>query len=134
MPDSTEYYGYLKIFYRIEELSNWNIVRGPSFPFILYIITILFSNSSLGLLLGTYIFYLLVILASVFILNKTHCEKVSYKIAMYMLLVVLVFLNPILIGYMHALLTEFSVMPTLLISSIIGLLWIKKGKRLLNID
>lgn len=133
MPDSTEYYGYLKIFYRIEELSNWNIVRGPSFPFILYIITILFSNSSLGLLLGTYIFYLLVILASVFILNKTHCEKVSYKIAMYMLLVVLVFLNPILIGYMHALLTEFSVMPTLLISSIIGLLWIKKGKRLLNI-
>ena len=33
MPDSTEYYGYLKIFYGQEPFSSWNIVRGPTFPF-----------------------------------------------------------------------------------------------------
>ena len=45
MPDSTVYYGYLKIFYGEESFSNWNIVRGPSFPIILYIITLLFGRN-----------------------------------------------------------------------------------------
>ena len=126
MPDSTEYYGYLKIFYNIESFSNWNIVRGPSLPTILYIITITFSNSSMGLLLGTYFFYLILILTGIIIIHKINCAK---KILIYLLYGILIVLNPILIGYMHGLLTEFSVMPIMFISALVALLWIKSNKK-----
>ena len=39
MPDSIEYYRYLRIYYGIEKIANWNIVRGFSLPTILFIFT-----------------------------------------------------------------------------------------------
>ena len=54
MPDSTEYYDYLKIFYGISPLADWNVVRGFSLPLILFISTKIFGNNSFGLLTGTF--------------------------------------------------------------------------------
>ena len=133
MPDSTEYYGYLKIFYGQESFSNWNIVRGPSFPIILYVITLIFSNSSLGLLIGMFIFYLITILLGYLILKKINFNSSITKIIMYTTFFICIVFNSILIGYMHCLLTEFAVMPMLLFASILSFIWIKTEKKYLKI-
>jgi len=128
MPDSTEYYGYLKIFYGEEGFSNWNIVRGPTLPLILYIITLLFSNSQIGLLIGTFIFYLLLLFFSIKILKKIICKNNAARGFMYVLFSILIVFNPILIGYMHGLLTEFVAIPCSVILCLLSYMWLKGEK------
>lgn len=129
MPDSTEYYGYLKIFYGEESFSNWNIVRGPTLPIILYIITLLFTKSQLGLLIGAFIFYILLLFFSIKVLKKVTCKNSVTKIFMYILFGILIAFNPILIGYMHGLLTEFVAIPCGVIFSFLSYVWLKEEKR-----
>lgn len=133
MPDSTEYYGYLKIYNGEEPFSSWNVVRGPSFSTVLFIITKLFSNSSFGILVGTFIFYLIVVFSGIFILKKIEISNKVGRIMMYITYGICVVFNPILIGYMHGLLTEFVAMPILVISAIISSLWIKNKSKIAKI-
>jgi len=133
MPDSTEYCGYLKIYNGEESFSNWNVVRGPSFSTVLFIITKLFSYSNFGILVGTFIFYLLVIFSGIFILKKIECSNKVCRAIMYITYAICVILNPILIGYMHGLLTEFVAMPILVISAVLASLWIKKESKIAKI-
>ena len=57
--DSTHYLGFVDIFEGTKPFSSWDIVRGPVFPFILYIFDLFFGKSSFGMLLGMFIFYLI---------------------------------------------------------------------------
>ena len=133
MPDSTEYCGYLNIFNGKESFSNWNVVRGPSLPIILFGITKIFSNTNLGLTIGTFIFYLLTILANLLIVSKIFKEDNICKKVLYAIFGIVVILNPILIGYMHGLLTEFVAMPVLTICTILSIKWIKTEKKIWKI-
>ena len=72
MPDSTEYYGYLKIFYGQESMSEWNIVRGPSFPFVMFLVTLVFGNNEQGILIGTFIMFAVMVLMGWTILKKIN--------------------------------------------------------------
>lgn len=126
MPDSTEYFGYLKILKGQEDISTWNVVRGPSFPIVLFLITSLFGNSQTGLLIGTFIFYLLTVLVSYFLFRKIHFQNIQSKRAASCVFLFLVVLNPMLIGYMHGLLTEFFSIPILTIFSLTTMKWLKK--------
>lgn len=128
MPDSTEYYGYLKIFYGEESFSNWNIVRGPTLPIILYIITLLFSNSQVGLLIGAFVFYFLLIFLSGKVLKNINCKNNAIRILMYILYGIVIVFNPILIGYMHGLLTEFVAIPSSILCSFLSYKWLKSEK------
>lgn len=130
MPDSTEYYGYLKIFYGQEPFSSWNIVRGPSFPFVLYIFTLLFGNNQLGLLIGTFILYcIMLIIGFKFIKNMDYRNKFE-KIACYILYIVCIMFNPMIIGYMHGLLTEFVATPMFIITVFLCTKWMKNDLKL----
>ena len=128
--DSAEYYTYINIFYGQEAFASWDILRGPSLPTILYISTLLFTRSSFGVVLGTYVFYLFTILAGIIILKKVQCMNSTNKKILYFLFGVLIVINPILIGYMHSLLTEFVAMPILFIASILSFNWINTNKKI----
>lgn len=133
MPDSTEYFGYLKILNGEESFSNWNVVRGPSLPLILFVITKIFSNTNFGLTVGTFIFYLLTIFVNVLVIRKIFKENNICKKVLYAIFVVAIAFNPILIGYMHGLLTEFVAMPVLTICTILSMKWIKTDKKIWKI-
>ena len=130
MPDSTEYYGYLKIFYGQDPFSTWNIVRGPSFPLVLYIFTVLFGNSQLGLLIGTFILYcIMLIIGFKFIKNIDYRNKFE-KIICYILYVFGIMFNPMIIGYMHGLLTESVATPMFIITILLCTKWIENDLKL----
>lgn len=133
MPDSTEYYGYLKIFYGEEKFANWNIVRGPTLPIIIYIITLLFTRTQIGLLIGSFIFYLLLLFFSIKILKKIIYKNNVFKVISYTLFGILIIFNPILIGYMHGLLTEFIAIPCSIIFAFLSYMWLKNDKKLQKI-
>ena len=122
MPDSTEYYDYLKIFYGISPLADWNVVRGFSLPLILFISTKIFGNNSFGLLTGTFMFYLgfNVIFYAFY---KKILKKISSKnkkIVVSLLYYILILFNPLLFGYFHGLLTEFVAIALALFASLLA--------------
>jgi hypothetical protein len=129
MQDSTEYYGFLKIFRGEESISTWVSMRGPSFPIVLYLITIIFGNSQFGLLFGTFIFYLLTVILGYCILKKINVENIIVKKFIKIIYFFTVVFNPILIGYMHGLLTEFVAIPSILVASLMSFKWINTDKK-----
>jgi hypothetical protein len=128
MPDSSEYYSYLKIFNGQNSISNWDILRGPSFPSILYIITLIFGNSQFGLLLGTFVFYLITVVFSFLVLKKIDIQNSVLKNIVNLIFLITIVFNPILIGYMHGLLTEFYAIPCMLVASLLAYKWINSDK------
>ncbi|MDD2376437.1 MAG: glycosyltransferase family 2 protein [Clostridia bacterium] len=133
MQDSTEYYGFLKIFRGEVNISNWISMRGPSFPAILYLITIIFGNSQFGLLVGTFVFYLITVTLGYFIIQKINIENIIFKYIINFIYIIAVVFNPILIGYMHGLLTEFVAIPSILIASLLSFKWINVNKKIIKI-
>ena len=103
MPDSTEYYGYLKIFYGQEPFSSWNIVRGPTFPFLLYMFTVLFGNTQLGLLIGSFILYCIMLIIGFKFLKLIDYRNNFEKAMCYIIYFLGIMFNPMIIGYMHGL-------------------------------
>lgn len=127
MPDSTEYYSYLKIFYGIDPISSWNVVRGPILPIILFIITLLFGNTMFGLLLGTFVFYILFLFLYYkiinFIIKELNLSKINI-ICMWGIFFIFILFNPILFGYFHSLLTEFVAVLIAFVSCLLSWKWI----------
>ena len=104
--DSTHYLGYVDIFEKIKPFSSWDIARGPVFPFILYIFDLLFGKSSLGMLLGMFIFYLIYCLVTYKFLAIVFKDS-KHKNIWITLLCAFSFFNPVILGYYHTMLTEF---------------------------
>lgn len=126
MPDSTEYYGYLKIFYGQEPFSSWNIVRGPTFPFLLYMFTVLFGNTQLGLLIGSFILYCIMLIIGFKFLKLIDYRNNFEKAMCYIIYFLGIMFNPMIIGYMHGLLTEFVAIPMFVITVFLCTKWIKE--------
>lgn len=126
MPDSTEYYGYLKIFYGQEPFSSWNIVRGPTFPFLLYMFTVLFGNTQLGLLIGSFILYCIMLIIGFKFLKLIDYRNNFEKAMCYIIYILGIMFNPMIIGYMHGLLTEFVAIPMFVITVFLCTKWIKE--------
>ena len=119
--DSTDYYKYLEIFNGNEAFKNWSIIRGPMMPITLFIIFSIFGNNIFGFLLGTFISYLILIFIGykiLLIFNKDKNDLVK-KIIWIFFIILLVF-NPLIIGYYHAMLTEFIATTLILLSCYLG--------------
>lgn len=109
-PDSLTYYNYLKIFHGIDPISSWVLLRGPSFPTLIFIFTSIFCSAMVGLLILMYTFFVGLLTLIYSTLNKfidqLKLSKRMRYLAIFSFLFLIVF-NSVLFGYFHALLTEF---------------------------
>ncbi len=121
-PDSSQYYYLSLIIQGIVPFKSWILVRGPGFPLIISVITLIFGDNIFGLKTGLCIIYLSTCYLGYFILNKFLKQNKSKleKIVIYALYIVLVVLNPIIFSYSHTLLTEMIMPLILLVSILIG--------------
>lgn len=127
-PDSSEYYYLSCIFDGTVPFSEWYPVRGFSFPFFLFLSAKIFGNTPFGIQMGLYLLNLSLHILSFLILKRVirqeHWERHRGKI--YLLYLLLLALNPIIIGYSHTVLTE-SMAPTLaLLSVYLALGWYRQ--------
>ena len=103
--DSANYVSYVQIFERISPMSSWDVTRGIVFPLMIYLSNIIFGKTTMGLLILMYIFYLIFIYFIYKILDEVlKCKNKERYISIILLLI---YFNPIIFGYYHALLTEF---------------------------
>ncbi|MDD2628477.1 MAG: glycosyltransferase, partial [Clostridia bacterium] len=133
MPDSITYYGHINILNGEQSVAHWNVLRGASLSIVLYIITLIFGNSQFGLLLGTFLFYLITIFGGYYILKKLHIENIKVRKVINIIYLLVIVFNLILISYMHGLLTEFVAIPSILIASLLSLKWIRTNKKISSI-
>lgn len=125
--DSAHYLGYIKVLERIAPVSSWDVVRGPIFPIVIFLGNVLFSKTSHGLLMNTYMYYLIMLFFVNFLIDYFFTKlKISnkYKNAIKIVLIMSIILNPIIYGYYHTLLTEFVAITLSVISSYFAILWL----------
>lgn len=124
--DSAHYMSYVSIFEGQLGWENWDIVRGPIFPLIIYLSNFLFGKSAQGLLIMTFLFYIFMILCVYLILKKAFpnsSNNKNDKIVKYGTLL-FILLDPIILGYYHALLTEFVAITLALFMCLMVYIWI----------
>lgn len=126
--DSTNYYHYLEIFKGERSIDSWSTVRGPTFPFIIYIITLIFGDNSTGFVWGTFVFFLWNTFLSYFLINKFlfTVKNKHFKLFIWILFVAVLIFNPLIIGYYHVMLTEFVAISFLLISCLLSFSLVKR--------
>jgi hypothetical protein len=108
--DSAHYMLYVEIFEGNRPFASWDIVRGPVFPILIFLSNFLFGKMVQGLLIFTFIFYLIMLFSAYKIIQNFTKEKSWGRKIAYILFSFLVILNPIVFGYYHTLLTEFLAM------------------------
>lgn len=126
-PDSVGYYSYLNIFRGSVSMSNWNTIRGPVMPLILFLITTIFGDNQLGFIIGTFIFYIVTLFVSYKIIKIVLKEEKKDKISsffVWILFICFIVFNPIIIGYYHVMLTEFVAATAAVLSSFLSFKWI----------
>ena len=111
-PDGSAYYRYLDFFQGDLGFENWRIIRGFGFPVILFIITSIFGESVMGLLIGFFIFYLLMLYFGIKIIRLLIKDNnLEQRQVPYWIMFLIFFLpNPLILGYSLTLLTE-AIMP-----------------------
>ena len=114
--DSAHYMGYVQIFENVLPFSTWDIVRGPVFPILIHLSNLFFGKTSNGIVLFSFIFYLIMLFVSSKIIKEFSQENKKVKIVLTMLFFLLVVFNIIVFGYYHTLLTEFVAMTISVIS------------------
>lgn len=124
--DSAHYMSYVNILERIAPLNTWDVVRGPTFPIIIFLGNILFGKTSQGLLMNTFIYYLIMILFVYKILNYAFdnfnfSSKKKRNLSIVILLFVII--NPIIFGFYHSLLTEFVAITLSVLSCYLAVIW-----------
>lgn len=129
--DTGHYMGYVEIFEGKLPFSSWDIVRGPIFPIIIYLSNFLFGKTGEGILLLSFIFYLVMLLFTKKILDRVYRDKDNKKILI--VIFSLIILNPIIFGYYHTLLTEFVAMTIAVMMCYLSWKWLdfdyKKTKK-----
>lgn len=98
------------------DFSNWDNVRGLSFPLIILISQILMGKSPKALLIVMYIFYLLMLWICIKIFKEIKIESKIFKVIFCILFLFMILVNPLILGYYHVLLTEFVGMTIAIVS------------------
>ena len=124
--DSGHYLNYVKILEGSKSFLEWDIVRGPVFPFIIYLNNLIFGSTHIGLLFLTFASYALMIILLRKILNalSINIKNPTGKIVFKSLVLLFVILNPIIFGYYHSLLTEFVAMTIALFMCYLSWKWL----------
>lgn len=125
--DSTHYMNYVNIFEGKVGWNTWDVVRGPVFPLIIHIGNIIFGKTSQGLIMMTFIFYLIMLYFNYKIiknfLDNLNIKNKTKKIISYTLILSII-INPIIYGFYHCLLTEFVAITLSSISCYLAPKWL----------
>ena len=126
--DSSHYLWLTSLLVRDEVFTNWDVARGPIFPLFIKICNKLFGQSSSGLLVGMFVFYLIMLGGCYLIYKDTIKNEKNLSKSMKMLLgilfVIMIVLNPMIFGFYHTLLTEFIAMTLAVVTCYISWKWI----------
>lgn len=125
--DSAHYMSYVNILEGVLPFSSWDVVRGPTFPFLIHIGNLLFGKTAQGLIINTFVYYLCMLLFAYKILCYSF-ERLNYsgkrkKILIFLIMLSIVF-NPIIFGFYHSLLTEFVAITLAIISCYLAVIWL----------
>lgn len=105
--DSAHYMFYIDIFKGISPWSSWDPVRGIVFPVIIATSIVLFGKTGIGLLMGSFLFYLTMLFFLFKSLEESIDSKSKWKKAFIVSILSFIIINPVIFGYYHSLLTEF---------------------------
>lgn len=109
--DTSHYLWLSSLLAQNGDFSTWDIARSVIFPLFIRISNILFGYNTTGLLVGMYIFYIIMIGTCYFIYKDTikdeECCSKTIKWIFIILFLILIAINPMIFGYYHTLLTEF---------------------------
>ena len=126
--DSSHYLWLTSLLTPNGDFSTWDVARGPIFPMFIRVCNMLFGQNSNGLLIGMFAFYLLMIFGSYLMYKDTikdeECLSKKMKFILGILFILLVVINPMIIGYYHTLLTEFIAMTFAVIGCYLAWKWI----------
>ena len=122
--DSGHYLSYTRVIFGERPLSEWDVVRGPVFPVLLALTVRFLGYSPFALLCFTW-FGLLGAFFLVLALIRKCLVTGGGRSAALLSAVVLVFLQPVFIGYYHAVLTEFFCATLFLLGMVLSLEWLK---------
>ena len=125
--DSGHYATYIPILKGNVPFSSWDMVRGIIFPGLIYLSQILFGETSMGILMLSFIFYIIMLVSVYLMINEVLKDK-SDKIKKITKILVLLFviLDPLIYGYYHALLTEFIAISISSLMCYLSLKWMNK--------
>ena len=127
--DTSHYHTFLPIIDGVESLKTWDVARGPVFPHLISLIHEWFGYSHSGVVLGSWFFYVVSLLAIYFIAHRFfNGASTLFSI----LIVFLVGMDPIIVGYFHTLLTEFVAATFFLVSTAMAITWAKEPPSLKN--
>jgi hypothetical protein len=121
--DSVHYLSYIEIFEGKQAISTWDVVRGPTFPIIIFISNLLFGKMPQGLLISNFLWFGLLAFTIKLLCSKIF-ENSSYKNLKTLLVIVICCFNPMIFGYYHVLLTECYAITLILIVCCICYKWI----------
>ena len=119
-PDGSQYFWYTRILDGDLPMSMWSNTRGFSFPILLYIFKHLFGSTPLGILIGFFLIYCILIFASALILKNIlnkYNKNSKFNVLYWILYLLLIVFNPLIIGYSHTLLTE-AIAPAIIILTV----------------
>ncbi len=124
--DSAHYMSYVNIFEGILPWNSWDVVRGPIFPIVILLGNIVFGKTIQGLILNTFVYYVLMLLFSYKILDyffdKINLNK-EKKGKIILLILIFIVINPIIFGFYHSLLTEFVAITFSIVSCYLSVIW-----------
>lgn len=125
--DTSHYLWLTSLLTKEGSFSDWDVARGPVFPMFIRICNILFGQSINGLLIGMFIFYIMLLVTCYLIYKDTiKNEEFLNKKMKYLLLFlfsILVAFNPMIIGYYHTVLTEFVAITLAVIGCYLAWKW-----------
>ncbi|MEG0825983.1 MAG: hypothetical protein RR404_00780 [Bacilli bacterium] len=122
--DTAHYFSFVEIFEGLLPWNSWDIVRGPTFPLLIYISNFLFGKTVQGLLINSFIYYIIMLFFVHKICNEVFDESQKKKKVLTFATLLIIILNPIIFGYYHALLTEFIAMTLSVVSCYLSYLWL----------
>lgn len=105
--DSAHYMFYIDIFKGVSPWSSWDPVRGIVFPVIIATSIVLFGKTGIGLLMGSFLFYLTMLFFLFRSLEESIDSKSKWKKVFIVSILSFIIINPVIFGYYHSLLTEF---------------------------
>ena len=126
--DSSQYIWLSEMFTENLSFSNWAPVRSFVFPLGIHIANILFGKSRWALLIGTFVFYCIMLGSTYGIYKEIKEKKEKSKIVKVIIMILLIFLvalNPIIFGFYHVILTEFASITRAILTSFLAWKWIK---------
>jgi len=123
--DTAHYHNYLDILYGKNSWSSWDVIRGPVFPVLIAFAHLLFGYSHIGMLLWSYLVTLMVLFISVYFI-KELTSGIS-DVIRYSILWIVVFLNPVFLGFYHTVLTEYVASFLTIFSVYVSYLWVNNN-------